>query len=149
MDRFEDKVVLVTGAASGIGQASALRMAAEGARVACADIQQTAVEDTVKQIREKGGEAVPIACDVSDPAGLVDEVRPRQEVEQRAAERLAEFADKDGRSLAVTKRHLRRDTAARIAAQDEVYLDEFLDCWFAPETRARIEQIAASLKGNR
>lgn len=70
MNRFDDKVVLVTGAASGIGRASALRMASEGARVACADVQQPAVEDTVKQITELGAEAIPIVCDVSDPEAV-------------------------------------------------------------------------------
>ncbi len=67
MNRFEDKVVLATGAAAGIGEASALRMGREGARVACADLQTEAAEQTAEQIRESGGEAISIACDVSDP----------------------------------------------------------------------------------
>jgi NAD(P)-dependent dehydrogenase (short-subunit alcohol dehydrogenase family) len=70
MQRFQDKVVLVTGAAAGIGKASAERMAAEGGRIVCVDLQSEAVEQTAKEIREKGGEAIAIACDVSDPAAV-------------------------------------------------------------------------------
>nr|MCS5638292.1 SDR family NAD(P)-dependent oxidoreductase [Myxococcota bacterium] len=44
MDRFAGKVVLVTGAAAGIGKATALRIASEGGQVACSDIQAEAVE---------------------------------------------------------------------------------------------------------
>ena len=65
MDRFTNMRVLVTGAASGIGRASALRMAGEGARVACVDLQSEAVEQTAKEIRELGGEATAWVCDVS------------------------------------------------------------------------------------
>lgn len=70
MNRFEDKVVLVTGAATGIGEASALRMASEGARIACVDVQQPAVEETAEQIRKAGGEAISFVCDVSDPEAV-------------------------------------------------------------------------------
>ncbi len=50
MRRFEDKVALVTGAASGIGRASAERLASEGARVFCVDVQAGAVEQTAKRV---------------------------------------------------------------------------------------------------
>jgi len=66
MKRFEDKRVLVTGAASGIGQASALRMAAEGATIACVDLQAEGASQTAKQIEEAGGQAFSLACDVSN-----------------------------------------------------------------------------------
>ena len=42
MNRFEDRVILITGAASGIGRASAIRLAQEGGRIVCVDIQQEA-----------------------------------------------------------------------------------------------------------
>ena len=48
MRRFDEKVVLVTGAASGIGRACVERMAGEGARVACVDVQSEAVEETAR-----------------------------------------------------------------------------------------------------
>jgi meso-butanediol dehydrogenase/(S,S)-butanediol dehydrogenase/diacetyl reductase len=68
MRRFENKVALVTGAASGIGRATVERLAQEGARVFCVDVQAEAVEATAAQARELGGEAAAHVCDVSDPA---------------------------------------------------------------------------------
>ena len=46
MNRFTDRVVLVTGAGSGIGRAAALRLAAEGAAVLCVDLDETAAAET-------------------------------------------------------------------------------------------------------
>jgi NAD(P)-dependent dehydrogenase (short-subunit alcohol dehydrogenase family) len=68
MRRFEDRVVLITGAASGIGRATAERLAREGAKLVCADIQTGALEDTLKTLREAGAEAEAQRCDVTDPA---------------------------------------------------------------------------------
>lgn len=68
MRRFEDKVVLVTGAASGIGRATAVRLAEEGACVFCADVQADAVEATAKLAVETGAETAWRVCDVSDEA---------------------------------------------------------------------------------
>jgi NAD(P)-dependent dehydrogenase (short-subunit alcohol dehydrogenase family) len=67
MRRFEDKVVLVTGAASGIGRATALRVAEEGASVVCADLQAEAAQETAKLAEEHGGRALALTCDVSRP----------------------------------------------------------------------------------
>jgi meso-butanediol dehydrogenase/(S,S)-butanediol dehydrogenase/diacetyl reductase len=64
-ERLHGKVSLVTGAASGIGRATALRFAAEGARVFCSDVQFEACEATAKSIREAGGEAIAVACNVT------------------------------------------------------------------------------------
>ncbi len=68
MRRFEDKVVLVTGAASGIGKATAIRFGAEGAHVGVADRNVEGANATAAAIRDAGGDAFGIACDVSDPA---------------------------------------------------------------------------------
>jgi NAD(P)-dependent dehydrogenase (short-subunit alcohol dehydrogenase family) len=67
---FAGRVVLVTGAASGIGAAVASRLAAAGAQVAVADIDCLGAERTVQLIREAGGRAEPVAVDVTDPASV-------------------------------------------------------------------------------
>nr|WP_051938925.1 SDR family NAD(P)-dependent oxidoreductase [Phaeacidiphilus oryzae] len=59
------KTAFVTGAGSGIGQACALRLAEEGARVAAVDIRLPAAEETAKRIEASGGTAVAVECDVS------------------------------------------------------------------------------------
>ena len=64
-ERLQGKVALVTGAASGIGRATAQRFAQEGARVFCSDVQFEACEATAKSIDEAGGEAIAVACDVT------------------------------------------------------------------------------------
>ncbi|MCA4919417.1 MAG: glucose 1-dehydrogenase [Roseomonas sp.] len=63
---LEGKSALVTGGASGIGRATALAFAREGARVAVADIMQDAAQRTVAEIEAMGGQALAIACDVTD-----------------------------------------------------------------------------------
>ena len=50
MRRFEDKVVLISGAAAGIGRATAERIASEGARILILDIAAEGLEETAKQI---------------------------------------------------------------------------------------------------
>ena len=63
---LEGQSALVTGGASGIGRATALAFAREGARVAVADILEEATQSTVTEIEAMGGQALAIACDVTD-----------------------------------------------------------------------------------
>lgn len=63
--RLQDKVALVTGAASGIGREIARLFAAEGAKVAIADLNQAGADATARELRAKGGKAVGIAMDVT------------------------------------------------------------------------------------
>ncbi|MBI2830744.1 MAG: SDR family oxidoreductase [Chloroflexi bacterium] len=66
--QFEGKVVLVTGAGSGIGRASALAFAREGAKVVVVDVDSRGGEETVRLIKESGGDAFFIKTDVSKSA---------------------------------------------------------------------------------
>lgn len=63
--RFKDKVVVVTGGASGIGRATALAFAREGARVVVADLNETGGNETARLAKELGGEGVFVRADVT------------------------------------------------------------------------------------
>ncbi|OGH60674.1 MAG: short-chain dehydrogenase [Candidatus Lindowbacteria bacterium RIFCSPLOWO2_12_FULL_62_27] len=63
--RLNGKSALITGAASGIGRASALVFAAEGAKVVAVDLNESDGEQTVSEIRAQGGEAIFVRADVS------------------------------------------------------------------------------------
>jgi NAD(P)-dependent dehydrogenase (short-subunit alcohol dehydrogenase family) len=65
--RFEGKVALVTGAATGIGQATAARLAAEGATVAVNHLPGQDPADTLGRIAEAGGQGFPYPTDMRDP----------------------------------------------------------------------------------
>lgn len=64
--KLEDRVAIVTGAASGIGAASARLFAAEGARVALVDLDEKGLGKIASEIEDAGGEALTIAADVSN-----------------------------------------------------------------------------------
>jgi NAD(P)-dependent dehydrogenase (short-subunit alcohol dehydrogenase family) len=64
--RFNDQVVIVTGAARGIGLITAEMMAIEGAQVVLYDLEQSAVSSAAEKIVEAGGRAIALAGDVSD-----------------------------------------------------------------------------------
>ncbi|MEE8519539.1 MAG: SDR family oxidoreductase [Dehalococcoidia bacterium] len=72
MDRLKDRVVIITGAARGIGQAYAVRVAQEGANVVAADIQDC--EETAGLVKAAGTEVLPLHVDVSNPAQVADMV---------------------------------------------------------------------------
>lgn len=68
--KLENRVAVITGAASGIGRACALEFAKEGARVVLADVNLPGARETAEQIGAAGGVAHPVETDVSDPASV-------------------------------------------------------------------------------
>lgn len=77
--RLWNKAAIVTGAGAeagemGIGRATALVLAGEGARVACIDLDPARAAETVEMIRDRGGEAIAIAADVSQRAACAEAV---------------------------------------------------------------------------
>jgi NAD(P)-dependent dehydrogenase (short-subunit alcohol dehydrogenase family) len=70
--RFQGKVVVVTGAASGIGKATATRFGAEGATVACLDVNEIGAEATVVAIHAADGRAHWYRCDVTNDVEVGD-----------------------------------------------------------------------------
>lgn len=88
MNRFADRVVLITGAGSGLGRAAAARVASEGAKVALVDLNPAAVAETQQEIEKArpGAETIAITADVADEA----------QVEAYVAETMAAFGAIDG-----------------------------------------------------
>jgi NAD(P)-dependent dehydrogenase (short-subunit alcohol dehydrogenase family) len=68
MGRLSGKVAIISGGATGMGGAASLLFSAEGAKVAILDLNFTEAQARVSEITAKGGQAVAIACDVSDSA---------------------------------------------------------------------------------
>jgi len=68
------QVAIVTGAARGLGRAIAQTLAGAGAKVACVDVNQQTLAETIDAIRATGGTAEPIACDVTDSARVSEVV---------------------------------------------------------------------------
>ncbi|WP_433617299.1 SDR family NAD(P)-dependent oxidoreductase [Paenibacillus cellulositrophicus] len=62
---LENKIVLVTGAGSGIGRASSLKMAANGAKVVLVDFNRETGEETLRMVQDQGGEGIFVQADVS------------------------------------------------------------------------------------
>jgi NAD(P)-dependent dehydrogenase (short-subunit alcohol dehydrogenase family) len=78
--RFEGRVIVVTGAAGGIGRASCIRFASEGACVVAVDLPGTPLEEVVAAAGEAGGSGLAVAADVTQAAQVqhyVDETRQR------------------------------------------------------------------------
>lgn len=72
---LDDKVALITGAGNGIGRATAVRFAKEGAKVVLADLDESGLADTRQQVEDAGGEATVVVgsvTDRNDVQGMVD-----------------------------------------------------------------------------
>src|SRR5208283_4051808 len=63
--RLENKVIVISGAASGMGRAASILFAKEGAKVVAADINETEGNKTVDTIRSSGGNAIFVKCDIT------------------------------------------------------------------------------------
>jgi NAD(P)-dependent dehydrogenase (short-subunit alcohol dehydrogenase family) len=74
MRRFERRSIFVTGAASGIGRATAERFGEEGGRVVCGDVDVKGAEETAGTIRSAGGDAVALPCDVTNPGAVTEAI---------------------------------------------------------------------------
>ncbi|WP_375102519.1 SDR family NAD(P)-dependent oxidoreductase [Paenibacillus sp. RS8] len=75
--RLKDKIVIITGAGSGIGKSTAVLFASEGATVVIADVQEDSGKAAVAEIKASGGNALFIPCDVTDASsttGMADRV---------------------------------------------------------------------------
>ena len=68
--RLDGRVAVVTGAASGLGHSIAVGLAAYGAKVVGGDINEAGLEATIKRIRDAGGAATGVSCDVTDEASV-------------------------------------------------------------------------------
>jgi NAD(P)-dependent dehydrogenase (short-subunit alcohol dehydrogenase family) len=66
MKNFDDKVAVITGAGSGMGQQIAIQLAEKGAAVAVLDINEASAKETAAQINQNGGHAIPYVADVAD-----------------------------------------------------------------------------------
>jgi enoyl-CoA hydratase len=82
-------------------------------------------------------------------AGLAHEIVEAERFEDACRERIQEFLGKDAAALATTKRYLRESAVAEIRAHDARLLPEWLDAWFSPGTRSRVEEIVAGLSGGK
>jgi NAD(P)-dependent dehydrogenase (short-subunit alcohol dehydrogenase family) len=74
MALLDGKSVVITGAGGGVGRASALAFAAEGARVVVTDVMGEWAKETVRLVEEAGGTAIALACDVTKESDVADSV---------------------------------------------------------------------------
>ena len=75
MERLAGKIVIVAGGASGIGAATAERLASEGASVMIADVNIDQARTTAARIEAAGGKAAPIHCDIADESSVAAQLQ--------------------------------------------------------------------------
>jgi NAD(P)-dependent dehydrogenase (short-subunit alcohol dehydrogenase family) len=102
MGRLDDKVVLLSGGASGIGRATALLLAAEGARLVVGDVNFEGVAAIAQEVVRSGGQALATRCDVRD----------EESVDAFVALAVSEFGGVDGLDHNASWTHPRLDTDA-------------------------------------
>jgi 3-oxoacyl-[acyl-carrier protein] reductase len=74
-DYFSGKTIIITGAASGIGRATALIFAREGANVVCADLNESGTRETASQVNGKGSQALALKVDVTSRSQVHDMIK--------------------------------------------------------------------------
>ena len=104
--RYANKVALVTGAGSGIGAATAKRFAAEGAAVACLDVNEDGLRKVVEEIKTGGGRAIHAMCNVAKKA----------DVEAAVAKTVSELG---GLHAVVNNAGITRDKTAKKLSEDD------------------------------
>ncbi len=75
MKRLQDRTAIITGAAAGIGEATARLFAKEGARLALCDVAMEPLKAVVESIKAEGGEAIPVLCNVANEDDVKSMIR--------------------------------------------------------------------------
>ncbi|TMK51159.1 MAG: SDR family NAD(P)-dependent oxidoreductase, partial [Actinobacteria bacterium] len=68
MGRLDDRVAIITGSGRGIGHATALRLAEEGAAIVVNDLDPEPAQETVSEIEKNGGRAISVAANIMEAA---------------------------------------------------------------------------------
>src|SRR5207244_1209223 len=131
-DYFVGKTIIVTGAASGIGRATALIFAREGANVVCADINGDGARETASEVNRKGAQTLSLRADVTSRGDVDDMVRRAIDAfggvqfQFNSAGAAREFAQAGIRCLSISPGPIRTPFQAAAQTSPEV-MQRFLD----------------------